>query len=315
MQGILILTKVCKAKPKPRPSYHYFLDLPETETSLKTWLDSASEKGFWSANSKTITYGFLKEGLKSRCITRDLKWGVEVPTEDPDLKGKVFYVWFDAPIGYLSITANFLGGEWKDWWYNPENVNLYQFMGKDNVTFHTIIFPSTLIGTKQNFSLVHHLSTTDYLNYEDKKFSKSQGTGVFGDDARSTGISPEVWRFYLLVNRPEQSDTIFKWSDLLFKNNSELLAKLGNLCNRVLKFSYSKFEKKCPSVDVAAVLKDEEIKKFLKITHDYVQKYISLLEGVKIKEGLKLVIELSEEGNKFFQDLKPWDLFKTNPER
>jgi methionyl-tRNA synthetase len=188
-------------------------------------------------------------------------------------------------------------------------------MGKDNVTFHTIIFPSTLLGTNQKFTLVHHLSTTDYLNYEDKKFSKSMGTGVFGDDASNTGISSEVWRYYLLVNRPEQSDAIFKWSDLALKNNSELLAKLGNLCNRVLKFSYSKFDKKNPSVDTQNVLKDEDIAKFFKTTHDYVKKYTSTLEQVRIKEGLKLVIELSEEGNKFFQDLKPWDLFKSNPER
>lgn len=253
--------------------------------------------------------------MKSRCITRDLKWGVEVPTNDPDLKNKVFYVWFDAPIGYLSITANYLGSEWKNWWLNPENVELFQFMGKDNVTFHTIIFPSTLLGTKTDYTLVHHLSTTDYLNYEDKKFSKSNGTGVFGDDAISTGISSEVWRYYLLVNRPEQSDAIFKWSDLGLKNNSELLAKLGNLCNRVLKFCYTKYEKKTPSVDIALVMKDEDVQKLFNTTHDYVKKYVSTLDAVKIKEGLKLVIELSEEGNKFFQDIKPWDLIKTNPEK
>lgn len=289
--------------------------MPETEELLKKWVEKASDKGFWSSNSKTITNGFLKEGLKSRCITRDLKWGVEVPTSDPDLKNKVFYVWFDAPIGYLSITANFLGSDWKKWWMNPENVELYQFMGKDNVTFHTIIFPSTLLGTNRNYSLVHHLSTTDYLNYEDKKFSKSNGTGVFGDDAINTGISSEVWRYYLLVNRPEQSDAIFKWSDLALKNNSELLAKLGNLCNRVLKFCYSKYDKMTPAIILTNVLKDEDVHKFFKITHDYVTRYVSTLESVKIKEGLKLVIELSEEGNKFFQDLKPWDLFKTDPEK
>ena len=294
---------------------HYFLDLPDIEEVLKKWVENASEKGYWSQNSKTITNGFLKEGLKSRCITRDLKWGVEVPTEDPDLKNKVFYVWFDAPIGYLSITANFLGDEWKNWWFNPKNVELYQFMGKDNVTFHTIIFPSTLLGTKEDYTLVHHLSTTDYLNYEDKKFSKSNKTGVFGDDAISTGISAEVWRYYLLVNRPEQSDAIFKWSDLASKNNSELLAKLGNLCNRVLKFCYSKYDKKTPTVEVSNVLKDSDIVKLFEITHGYIKKFTQTMESVKIKEGLKIVIELSEEGNKFFQDLKPWEIIKVNPEK
>lgn len=139
-------------------------------------------------------------GLKPKCITRNLKWGVPVPVEG--FEKKVFYVWFDAPIGYISITANYLQEQYKLWWQNPENVKLYQFMGKDNIPFHTVIFPSSLIGSKQGWTLLHHISTTEYLNYEDGKFSKSEGTGVFGDNAQVTGIPPEVWRYYLLINRP-----------------------------------------------------------------------------------------------------------------
>ena len=153
----------------------------------------------------------MKEGLHGRCITRDLKWGTPVPHED--YKDKVFYVWFDAPIGYISITGNYLGADtedWRQWWQNPENVELYQFMGKDNTTFHTVIFPSTLIGSGQPWTLLKTVSTTEFLNYEldeatnkPKKFSKSRGTGIFGDDAKNTGIPCEVWRYYLLSNRPE----------------------------------------------------------------------------------------------------------------
>lgn len=122
---------------------------------------------------------------------------------------KVFYVWFDAPIGYISITGNYTD-EWEKWWKNPENIELYQFMGKDNITFHTVIFPSTLIGTEENWTKLKQISTTEYLNYEidpetgkPKKFSKSRSVGVFGDDAKETGVASEVWRYYLLVNRPE----------------------------------------------------------------------------------------------------------------
>ena len=118
-------------------------------------------------------------------------------------------MWFDAPIGYISITAN-LTSEWKQWWHNPQNVELYQFMGKDNITFHTVIFPSTLIGTEQNWTKLHTISTTEYLNYEKDpvtglpmKFSKRLSQGVFGDDAIKTGVPSEVWRYYLLINRPE----------------------------------------------------------------------------------------------------------------
>jgi len=139
-----------------------------------------------------------------------LKWGTPVPLEK--FKDKVFYVWFDAPIGYISITANYTD-EWKQWWKNPENVELFQFMGKDNVPFHTVIFPSTLKGTRENWTLLHHISTTEFLNFENTKFSKSRNTGIFGDDVRETRIPPEVWRYYLLVNRPEQSDTKFMLQD------------------------------------------------------------------------------------------------------
>lgn len=173
--------KQCKSSPIIATSKHFYLELPEVEEKLKSWINSVSSEGKWSNNSKTITNSFLSDGLKPRCITRDLKWGVEVPTDDEEMKGKVFYVWFDAPIGYLSITANFLKEDWTKWWKNPENVKLYQFMGKDNVTFHTVIFPSTIIGTDRGYTLVNHLSTTEYLNYENKKFSKTHSTGVFGD--------------------------------------------------------------------------------------------------------------------------------------
>ena len=114
----------------------------------------------------------------------------------------MFYVWFDAPIGYISITANLIQEEYKKWWMNPKDVKLYQFMGKDNVPFHTVIFPASLIGTKEDWTLLHHISTSEYLQYEGGKFSKSDQTGVFGDDAKNTGIPCDVWRYYLLINRP-----------------------------------------------------------------------------------------------------------------
>jgi methionyl-tRNA synthetase len=149
--------KLDGATPVIRNSKHLFLNLTEQQPSLEVWFKNASEKGKWSSNSETITSNWLKEGLKPRCITRDLKWGTPVPRKG--YEEKVFYVWFDAPIGYPSITANYTK-DWEKWWKNPEQVQLYQFMGKDNVPFHTVIFPSTLLGTKENWTLLHHLSTT-----------------------------------------------------------------------------------------------------------------------------------------------------------
>ncbi|CAN6293660.1 unnamed protein product [Urochloa humidicola] len=223
--------KVCGSTPCVRDTDHLFLELPLLKEKLEGFIDEAS--GTWSQNAVHVTNAWLKGGLKPRCITRDLKWGVPVPHEK--YKDKVFYVWFDAPIGYISITACYTP-EWEKWWKNPENVVLYQFMGKDNVPFHTVMFPSTLLGTGENWTLLKTISVTEYLNYESGKFSKTKGIGIFGNDAKDTNIPPEVWRYYLLTNRPEASDTQFTWTDLQAKLNNELVNKLGNFINRVLSF-------------------------------------------------------------------------------
>ena len=307
--------KQCKSSPIIASSMHYYLELPDVEKRLKEWVTTTSNEGKWSNNSKTITNSFLSDGLKPRCITRDLKWGVEVPTDEEDMKNKVFYVWFDAPIGYLSITANFIKDGWERWWKNPENVKLYQFMGKDNVTFHTVIFPSTLLGTEKKFTLVHHLSTTEYLNYENKKFSKTHSTGVFGDSAKSSGIPSEIWRYYLLANRPEQSDTDFKWDDFMAKNNNELLNNLGNFVNRVLKFTSKNYKLKVPKFKKDENIYVEKDKELLFATRKLVLEYITALENVKIKDGLRIFMEVSSLGNTYLQETEPWAIIKTNPER
>ena len=306
--------KLCKNPPEKFKSFHYFLNLPTVEKELREWIDKTSEEGNWTQNSRAITTGFISEGLKERCITRDLKWGVPVPGDDPDMKNKVFYVWFDAPIGYLSITANFVGMEgYRKWWHNPEHVKLYQFMGKDNVPFHTVIFPSTLIGTKINWTLLHHLSTSEYLNYEKTKFSKSNGVGVFGDQAESTGIPSEVWRYYLLSNRPETSDTDFKWDDFVAKNNNELLSNLGNLVNRILAFTEKNFKGKIPKFHEEKV--DDTTKEFFKNIIDKFKAYVKAMSGAQIREGCKIFMEISSLGNGYLQVSEPWNLLKENDEK
>ena len=303
--------KLCNNPPEKFKSYHYFLNLPNVETELRQWIDKASVEGKWTQNSRAITTGFISEGLKERCITRDLKWGVPVPGDDPDMKNKVFYVWFDAPIGYLSITANLVGKDnWKKWWHNPDHVKLFQFMGKDNVPFHTVIFPSTLIGTKINWTLLHHLSTTEYLNYEKTKFSKSNGVGVFGDHAESTGIPSEVWRYYLLSNRPETSDTDFKWDDFVAKNNNELLANLGNLVNRILVFTEKNFSGKVPKFHEEKL--DDIDKEFFNNTITKFKEYVKAMSWAEIREGVKLFMEISSLGNGYLQTTEPWTLLKKN---
>lgn len=170
-------------------------------------------------------------------------------------------------------------------------------MGKDNVPFHTVIFPSTLLGTGQPYTLLNTISTTEYLNYEGGKFSKSRGIGVFGDNAVQSGIPSEIFRYYLLVNRPEKSDTVFTWKDFGDKNNHELLPNLGNLINRTLKFVYANYDKKVPTIDIGTL--NQEDRAFLEQFYFKFQEYIHTLEKVEIKEGLKKAMELSSLVNKY----------------
>ncbi|MFH0737302.1 MAG: methionine--tRNA ligase [Candidatus Micrarchaeota archaeon] len=301
------VSKVTKTKPVKKRTKHLFINLPGIEAELEKWIDKVSAEGEWSENTTKIARSWLKEGLKKRAITRDLKWGVPVP-----LKGwedKVFYVWFEAPIGYISITAN-LSERWEDWWLGAKDVKLYNFIGKDNVPFHAVIFPSTLLGTKKPWTLVHHISTTEFLNYEGGKFSKSRHVGVFGDDAMGSGIAPDVWRYYLLANRPEQADTEFVWNDFSDKNNNELLANLGNLVNRTLVFIRNNH-----SGVVPAGALNEADRAFLAGQKDIVDRITADLEKVKIKEAIHKVMSFSKNANKYFQDNKPWELVKTDKAR
>lgn len=304
--------KACQSAPRIRDTDHLFLELPLLKDKLEEYINKMSEAGSWSQNAIQVTNGWLKEGLRSRCITRDLKWGVPVPHEK--YKDKVFYVWYDAPIGYISITACYTP-EWEKWWKNPENVELYQFMGKDNVPFHTVMFPSTLLGTGENWTLMKSISVTEYLNYEAGKFSKSKGIGVFGNDAKDTNIPVEVWRYYLLTNRPEVSDTLFTWADLQAKLNSELLSNLGNFVNRVLSFiakpsgqGYGAVIPEAPQAEAHSLTKTlaEKVGK-------HVEQYIEAMEKVKLKQGLKLAMAISSEGNAYLQESQFWKLYKDDP--
>jgi len=301
------ISKISKTKPIKKSSKHLFIDLPNIEKELEDWIEKTSKEGFWSENSYQIAKAWLKEGLKKRCITRDLKWGVKVP-----LKGweeKVFYVWFDAPIGYISITANYTE-KWREWWQNPSQVELYQFMGKDNVPFHTVVFPATLIGTRKNWTLLYHISTTEFLNYEGGKFSKSRGIGVFGNDAVESGIPADVWRYYLLTNRPEKTDTNFTWTDFAEKLNNELLANIGNLVNRVLVFLEREFQSQVPNYKIS----DEDLK-FLNAQKEKFKEIDQLLEKVKIKDALHLCMQAGKEANSYFQYNQPWKLIREDKER
>ncbi|GAB1609435.1 methionine--tRNA ligase, cytoplasmic-like [Argonauta hians] len=298
--------KTCSNTPIVKSSQHLFLDLPTLEPELKKHLDTVFPKGIWTNNAKVITNSWLRDGLKPRCISRDLKWGTPVPLEG--FTDKVFYVWFDAPIGYISITANYTD-KWEQWWKNPAQVQMYNFLGKDNVPFHSVIFPATLLGANQNYTIVDSVLATEYLNYEDGKFSKSRGVGVFGNNARDTGIPADVFRFYLTYMRPESQDTSFCWDDFQLKNNSELLNNIGNFINRALMFVSNSFQK---TVQPMSLIEGDE--KLIAQVNKLLHRYIENMESTKMRDSLRILLEISTLGNQYMQLHKPWVLVKGNAE-
>ncbi|TGZ62977.1 hypothetical protein CRM22_007138 [Opisthorchis felineus] len=304
--------KTCQHSPVVRSSKHLFLDLPKIEPKLAAFVEQRAYNptSLWTTNARTISSTWIRDGLKPRCITRDLNWGVPVPLEE--YKNKVFYVWFDAPIGYLSITANYTP-EWRHWWQpTPKQISetgpieLFQFMAKDNVPFHAIIFPACLLAANAGHTLVQHLLSTEYMNYEGTKFSKSRGIGVFGDGAMSSGIHSNVWRFYLLYRRPETQDSAFVWDDFMLVNNCELLNNLGNFINRALAFVARFFNGKIPNMDGL----DPSDVEFLAQVAQLIRSYAMHLEAGRLREGLRQILAISRLGNVYFQVNQPWVAIK-----
>ena len=295
--------EICDKGVNLKKSKHLYLDLEKLEPQLKEFVEKSKSKNYWTNNSKAITESWFKMGLKPRCITRDLKWGVKVPIKE--YEKKCFYVWFDAPIGYISITSEYTD-KWEEWWRNPENVELAQFMGKDNVPFHTIFFPATQIGSKKKWTTLNNISTTEYLNYEDAKFSKRNNIGVFGTDVMDLHEIPVfVWRFYLLSVRPENSDSFFKWKDLQSKNNNMLNKNIGNFIHRILKFVYTKMDKKIPAVNMELKPEDKELLENIWVIFE---KYVKFFEIQKLRLSLETILELSSLCNKYTQDSQIWTL-------
>lgn len=312
----------CGATPEIRETKHLYIDLPALSEKLNAWAEKTSKEGKWADNAINITKAWIRDGLNERAITRDLKWGIPVPKEG--YENKVFYVWFNAPIGYISITKQLADElvkqgkqsfDWKSWWIpsesdeakNKEKVDLFQFIGKDNIPFHTVIFPCTLLGSPHDWTKLYHMSSTEYLNYEDGKFSKSRGVGVFGTDAIESGIPADAWRFYIFYNRPEKQDYQFTWKDFMEKLNSELIGNLGNLVNRTLLFVNKYYDGVIPEAK-----DDEEL--WTKV-RELEKKATEYLEWSELKDAFHTMFEIADICNKKFQAAEPWKTRVTEPEK
>ncbi|MBO9502625.1 methionine--tRNA ligase [Brevundimonas sp. A19_0] len=300
-----------------RDTRHLYLLQTKIEDRIRAWIETRKD---WQTLARSIALKHLDEGLIDRGITRDLKWGVPVVGPDggprPGMEGKVFYVWFDAPIEYIGATeewAEATGGTWRDWWRTDEgadDVRYVQFMGKDNVAFHTVSFPATILGSGEPWKMVDTLKAFNWLNWYGGKFSTSQGRGVFMDQALEL-LPADYWRWYLTAYGPEHSDSAFTWEQFQSATNKDLADVLGNFVNRIVKFTESKFDGVVPEGGAPT---DVERDFQTRITQA-VAEATAAFEAMEFRKAAQAVRAAWVLGNEYLQVAAPWTAFKTDPER
>ncbi len=298
-------SKITNAPLKLKETDHYFLKLNLFKEPLREWL----EKKDWRPQVVNMAKQYI-EDAKPRCITRDLAWGIPVPGE----VGKVFYVWFDAPIGYISAAKDWAEKKhephaWEKYWLDP-STKYVQFVGKDNIPFHSVFFPAMVMGQKKPYKQVDELPANAFFHYEGRKFSKSEGWFIDLEDFFASYSSDQI-RYCLAANAPEQDDSEFSWKDFQSRNNAELVGKWGNFINRTLVF----IQQKCEGILPAPKNLLERDHQFLKDLDQGLALVKEAFENFQLRKATQLIMELASLCNVYFDEMKPWQLAKTEPER
>ncbi len=304
-----------------RETKHLYLRQRSLRDKIAAWIDSKTD---WPLLTTSIAKKWLNDGdgLQDRGITRDLHWGIPVQKGDqpwPGMEGKVFYVWFDAPIEYIAATAEWADAngktdaDWQRWWrtdMGAGDVTYYQFMGKDNVPFHTLSFPATILGSGEPWKMVDYLKSFNYLNYDGGQFSTSAGRGIFMDQALSI-LPSDYWRWWLLSHAPESSDSEFTWENFQTSVNKDLADVLGNFVSRVTKFAIAKFGAEVPAggsfgAQEAALIADLTTR---------IRAYEGHMEAMEVRKSASELRASWVLGNEYLQSAAPWTVVKTDPER
>ncbi len=296
--------RVCGATPEYRDTEHFFLKLSAFNDQLLQWV---KQQTHWRPNVMNFTTRYLEDGLKDRAITRDIEWGIPIPVKG--FEHKRIYVWFDAVIGYLSASKEWsvsVGNpeKWRDFW--QKDCRSYYFIGKDNIAFHTIIWPAELMGYG-GLNLPYDVPANEFLTMEAKRASKSRNWAVWLPDYLSS-YAPDPLRYFLSINMPETSDADFSWQEYVRRNNDELVATYGNLVHRVLTFTYRNFDGKVP-VGSEADATSNQLKIFTDVIFTEVD---TLIAACSFKQALKRAMDLAHEANRYLDDKAPWKTFKTN---
>mgnify|MGYP000737134512 CR=1 FL=1 len=302
-----------------RETKHLYIRQSAMRQHLDEWIDKQSD---WPILTTSIAKKWLHDGdgLRDRGITRDLDWGIPVRRGDaewPGMEGKVFYVWFDAPIEYIACAdewakANGLDdAAWQRWWrtdMGADDVRYTQFMGKDNVPFHTLSFPATILGSGEPWKMVDHLKSFNYLNYDGGQFSTSQGRGIFMDQALEL-LPADYWRWWLLSHAPESSDSEFTWENFQTSVNKDLADVLGNFVSRITKFCRSKFGEAVPDGGSWGPAEHQLIEELAA----RVAKYEALMETMEVRKSAQELRAIWVAGNEYLQSVAPWTTLKTDP--
>lgn len=298
--------KICGNMPVIKNTRHWFLHLDGFTQRMKDWI---AQKDYWKENVRNFMLNLLEQGLIERSITRDIKWGIPVPLEEA--QDKVLYVWFDAPIGYISSTiewAEKIGQpeRWKDYWLNPET-KLIHFIGKDNIIFHALIWPAVLMGQNKAYALPYDIPANEFMNLEGQKISTSRNWAIWVDEFVKE-FDGDYLRYYLANNAPESKDSDFSWKDFQNKINNELNNTLGNLAHRVFAFSNKHFAGTIRPLELSesgqCVIKEaQELCEQIKLGY----------QDYQVRRNTKLIMDIARIGNKFFDESKPWQSIKDNP--
>ncbi len=300
--------KICSSAPEQKETEHFFLKLSALKEQMQKYIESKEE--FWKENVYRFTLNWIKE-LKDRAITRDIDWGVRIPLQG--YENKRIYVWFEAVIGYLSASKDWsrkTGKEkkWEEFW-KDKNVKHFYFIGKDNIPFHTVIWPAMLLA-HENLNLPYNVPANEYLTLKGEQFSKSRGRAVWLPEFFQS-YEPDALRYYLSINMPETKDIDFTWDEFITKNNTELVAALGNFIHRVLSFSQKNFGK-IPDVKSDLDELDKEALERIISTHKKAGEFI---ERCEFKNAFREIMALAHYGNYYFDKKAPWKSIKDNPEK
>ncbi|MCK5112003.1 MAG: methionine--tRNA ligase [Thermoplasmatales archaeon] len=300
--------KLCGGTPVKQSTVHLFFALSTFETKLFDWM---KDKKHWKSNVLKFTHNWLKNGLQDRAITRDMSWGVKVPVSG--FENKRIYVWFDAVIGYFAASKEWSQkqgkpSKWEEWWRNKD-VRHYYFLAKDNIPFHSIIWPSILMGYDESLNLPYDIPANEYLCLSGEQFSKSRSVAIWVPDILKK-FDPDAIRYYLSINMPENKDSNWLWNDFVAKNNDELVGTYGNFVHRVITFTQKNFA----SIPKKGNLKDLDSEALKKIEEAY-KEIGDSIENCNFKKGLRTTMNLAQFGNFYFDQNQPWNLIKNDKER